>query len=307
MPRRDRLNRIVFAACPLEKRQTHNTKTSNASKLDGEYLEKFTTCQCSYKKLKMPVIISRLGKLYNKEELYELIIDRTKHDPKDQSTDFQKALTKKLKRIKEIRTSKDFWEIEKVHYNPLYVDDDDNEQGSNSNSTRNENASFLKTLGVAAKSSAVSIDKSMIATAGSQEKFPFACSMTNYTMNGTHKFVFGLKSKSLVSEKALIECNLAALKKNRLEAQSNTEEKDDQPAATAVDKNLSHLHAIYQEKNEKILICPMTGEEFGRPMLLYPFSPGDVYRAESYQPSKGKAKKRKNSGDKGEIEGKVSK
>lgn len=68
------------------------------------------------------------------------------------------------------------------------------------------------------------------------------------------------------------------------------------------------LNPIYQDKNESILICPMTGEKFGRPLVLYPSDPADIKRAEAYQPSKSK-KKRKNSEkqDQNSISEKVSK
>lgn len=201
MPTRDRKNRICYAAMKKSdlKEKGHCTKSSNAAKLDIEYVEKFTTCQCSYFKLKMPgMIISRMGKLYNKEDLFELLVDRTKHDP-TATTDFQKTLTKKLKRIKEIRTSKDFWEVADISKNPLYVDEDN----SNKKNSENDNTSYLKSLGLQTKNNIANIDNSMISTNNANEKFPFSCGMTNYVMNGTHKFVFGLSSKTIVSEKAL--------------------------------------------------------------------------------------------------------
>ena len=253
-------------------------------------MEKYSTCQCSYTNLKMPMMISRFGKLYNKEELLELYIDRQAVDPSKADTEDQKILKKKLSRIAEIKNLKEIWEVKHVHKNPLFEGEDPTVTGtakSDSAKKGNDDESYLKSLGLQTKSNPVSIDRSLIVSAGTQEKFPFSCSMTQYVMNGTHKFVFGLKSRSIVSEKALIECNSGNFKTSS--------------ANSGKAENTGSLKNVYDPRNEEVLVCPMTGEKFGRPIVLYPKDPAEVKRALGFKPSKSSKRKHEEKKEKSET------
>merc|ERR1712169_166640 len=105
-------------------------------------------------------MISRIGQLYNKADLIELLVDRKSHDPKSD---------------------------DKFQENPKYKENLKNNK---------------KTQG-----KAISMSNISITSDNSVNKFPFFCPISNFEMNGTHKFVFGLRSKCIVSEKALRECN----------------------------------------------------------------------------------------------------
>lgn len=107
--------------------------------------------------------------------------------------------------------------------------------------------------------------------------FPFMCEITKAEMNGTQRFVFGTKCKTVISEKALMECN-----KNLL------------PKIKMVRKD-GELHSLYNPEIEDQLEDPMTSKPFGRPILLYPVTPAEIARAQDFQLSSRKRKKSKKS------------
>jgi len=97
-----------FGLTPMRKKfqKTTDSGGHEVSKSDGQYIAEYTCCQSSSKKLKAPIVISRHGKLYNKESVIEYLVNK----PKNQKLD-------------DIKSMKDFWTIE-PHPNPSYVDPD---------------------------------------------------------------------------------------------------------------------------------------------------------------------------------------
>lgn len=181
--------------------------------------------------------------------------------------------------LAEIKNTKDFWEVINFEKNPNYSE---------------------------------GIDKTIEAPS----KFPYLCPVTKVEMNGiSGKFVFGIKSKSLVgefrkllifakqickrmvfrftrieknfqnspflsefSEKALRECNMGIFPKS-----ASVLGKD------SINKQASEMlepcyNSIYEEK----LMCPMTSKPFGRPILLYPALKLEIDRAKSFVHKKRK-------------------
>jgi len=94
------------------------------SKSDGQYIAEYTCCQSSSKKLKAPIVISRYGKLYNKESVIEYLVNK----PKNQ-------------KLEDIKSMKDFWTIEPSP-NPSYVDPDAPVIKSKSTSTTKKSSVF---------------------------------------------------------------------------------------------------------------------------------------------------------------------
>ena len=137
--------------------------------------------------------------------------------------------------MSEIKSTKDFWELK--------------------NYTKNPNFSELD-----------GVDKSK----EKQSKFPFSCPVTGVEMNGVSgRFVFGLNSKSLVSEKALRECNMGLFPNSLVNSKSSEAASDS-------------LHPVYSANYEEKLVCPMISKPFGRPILLYPSTKEDLDRAKNY-------------------------
>ena len=96
-------------------------------------------------------------------------------------------------------------------------------------------------------------------------------------MNGSSgKFVFGLNSKALVSEKALRECNVGLL------GHKGTNQAD------------SSNNPLYNQANEEKLMCPVKSIPFGRPIVLYPNLEEEIERAKDFVVSSAGKKKRKN-------------
>merc|ERR1711976_762236 len=95
------------------------------SKSDGQYIAEYTCCQSSSKKLKAPIVISRYGKLYNKEAVIEYLVNK----PKNQ-------------KLEEITGMKDFWTVEPSP-NPSYVDPDDATKSSKKSEKSTKNSSIF--------------------------------------------------------------------------------------------------------------------------------------------------------------------
>lgn len=138
--------------------------------------------------------------------------------------------------MSEIKSTKDFWELKNYTKNPNYSEE---------------------------------IDK----TIEKPSKFPFLCPVTGVEMNGiSGKFVFGLNSKSLVSEKALKECNMGVFPNSLSNAGKSSSAGED----------AENLHACYSANYEEKLMCPMVSKPFGRPILLYPSTKAEIDRAKAY-------------------------
>merc|ERR1711934_1247777 len=105
-------------------------------------------------------------------------------------------------------------------------------------------------------------------------------------MNGSQRFVFGSRSKHVVSEKALKEANAKILPKSSMAAGDANEK----------------LNAVYEEKYEEKLMCPITNEPFGRPVLFYPETSLEKERAAKWN-SAGKSKTKKKKRKAVEVEG----
>jgi len=108
-------------------------------------------------------------------------------------------------------------------------------------------------------------------------------------MNGRYKFVLGLKSKHVVSEQALRECNMTLFPAKYQAGATGA-------SAEAV---TGELHPIYTEEYEQKLMCPITNTPFGRPILLYPGGQADIKRAKDYVEATSK-KRKKDKKDKSE-------
>ena len=163
-----------------------------------------------------------------------------------------------LKPPAEIKSTKDYWEIKHLTDNKKFID---NEQKS----SKKEDQGPKKT------------------SEATKSDFPFECSISGQEMNGQNKFVFGLQSKALVSEQALREVNIALFPKTQAAGNSEIQS--------------GALHPVYDEKNEKSLICPVTNSPFGRPIQLYPQTPAEIKRMQDYVPV-GKLKKKKKNKEK---------
>jgi len=94
-----------------------------ASKFDSTFLAKYSCCQLSSKKLKDPIVVSRMGKLYNKEAVIEYLITKPKNT-----------------KLEDVKTTKDFWEVE-AHSNPLFGAGDSKVKASTTART-NDNSVF---------------------------------------------------------------------------------------------------------------------------------------------------------------------
>lgn len=90
------------------------------SKSDSQYIAEYTCCQSSSKKLKAPIVISRYGKLYNKESVIEYLVNK----PKNQ-------------KLEDIKSMKDFWSFE-PHPNPSYVDPDEKAKKKHKSETKKD-------------------------------------------------------------------------------------------------------------------------------------------------------------------------
>lgn len=83
MGRQTRLNRICNAGDRQDKSKSKGIK---ASKLDSDSISKYTQCHSSCKKLKNPIVVSRFGRLYNKDEVIKhLLMKHDKSEPVDKN------------------------------------------------------------------------------------------------------------------------------------------------------------------------------------------------------------------------------
>lgn len=109
----------------LRNLQNSKKAKNEVSKSDGQYIAEYTCCQSSSKKLKAPIVISRYGKLYNKEAVIEYLINK----PKNQ-------------KLEDITGMKDFWTVEPSP-NPSYVDPDDAAKSSKKSEKSTKNSSIF--------------------------------------------------------------------------------------------------------------------------------------------------------------------
>jgi len=198
-----------------------------------------------------------MGKLYNKMMVIEYLLGGSSSTINNQE----------LKAPKEIKSTKDFWEVKHVADNPKFQISKNNTSLDNSSGS---SASAAGSAGINSRNRDVS-------------NFPYSCETSCLEMNGQYKFVFGLESKAIVSEQALREVNAKLFPKNK---------------GTSNEVISGSLHPCYDAAKEKLLICPVTNKPFGRPILLYPSSPIEMKRAEEFSVKK-KSKKRKESSSDG--------
>merc|ERR1712176_129220 len=247
MGRQSRRNRMSNGA------MTHDVGKSllmekthlNSTKNESNNIVKYSQCQATFKKLKDPIVVSKMGRLYNKEAvLKHLLLKVDKSQVVDPGV-IAGGSTGKVDDhdpIQDIKSTKDIYQLKDLTKNPNYTENP-------------------------------TVDKD-IAT---PSKFPFLCPITGVEMNGSSgKFVFGLNSKALVSEKALRECNVGLL------GHKGTNQAD------------SSNNPLYNQANEEKLMCPVKSIPFGRPIVLYPNLEEEIERAKDFVVSSAGKKKRKN-------------
>jgi len=250
MPNRDRRNYGGFPIRSEIVKQKQAAKMVAAAKADNLYLEQYACCQCSLEKLSEPILISKMGKLYNKDNLFEYLI--AKSTTVTPSVKFKKLSEK----MKDVQTTKDVYEVKIISKNRNFPHESSNKD----------------------------LDKEL--EDEKKSKFPFQCEISGLEMNGHARFVFGSKSKSIVSESALKEVNSLHF---------SSKANNDMTGGLVTDK----IHPIYEGKIEDKLMCPVTNVPFGRPILLYPSEKLHIERADKFL-KKGQKKKRKQEANKGE-------
>lgn len=157
----------------------------SVSKKDSEYLVHYGHCQYSGRKLLKPIVVSRMGKLYNKMMVIEYLLGTTS----------QTVNNLELKPPTEIKSTKDFWQVSHISDNPKFKQKIKTKEEKEEERSRGNGSSS--------------------ANADERSNFPFICETSGQEMNGQYKFVFGLESKAIVSEQALRECNAKLFPKGK--------------------------------------------------------------------------------------------
>lgn len=173
----------------------------------------------------------------------------------------QILLSQELTPPKEIKSAKDFWEVKHIADNPnfnLLPAQIEQEQQKSKSKSKKEKEELKH------EQSKAGGPKSLHRSSN----FPYICETSGLEMNGQYKFVFGLDSKALVSEQALREVNAGLFPNSALNK--------------STELTSGCLHPIYEESKEKLLVCPITNEKFGYPLLLYPSTPAELKRSEQF-------------------------
>lgn len=87
MPNKDRRNYGGFPIRSEIVKERRTEKYGESDKLDTIFIEQYALCQCSLEQLKMPILISKTGKLFNKDQLFEFFIAKANHESTEKLKD----------------------------------------------------------------------------------------------------------------------------------------------------------------------------------------------------------------------------